>query len=500
MIDSLRGREVLVAGLGISGRACVEALVEVGARVCAVDSRPGQAEGLPPGVRVVTGEEPTALAEQAWERPPSLVVASPGWRPASPVLQLAAERGVPVWSEVELAWQVCSPQVRWLTLTGTNGKTTTVGMLEQMLTAHGWRAPAVGNVGRPIVTTVLQARAGGERLDALAVELSSFQLHYTHSVSPVASACLNVDADHLDWHGSLDAYAAAKARVFERTQAACVYNVADPRTRRMVEEADVIDGARAVGFTLGMPGPGQVGVVEDVLADRAFPPNRHTHAAELGTLADLRHLGGGAASATSIPGDPSIPDDADGLSIPPHVVANALAAAALARAAGVEPGDIAAGLRAYRPGAHRMQVVADVDGVRFIDDSKATNAHAASAALAAMEPGSTVWIAGGLAKGARFDDLVERHAGKLRAVVVIGVDPEPIVSALQRHAPDIPRLVVPAGDTEVMRQAVAAARAQARPGDAVLLAPACASMDQFESYAARGEAFTASVHSLVERS
>ncbi|SED87841.1 UDP-N-acetylmuramoyl-L-alanine--D-glutamate ligase [Ruania alba] len=479
-IDELRGRNVLVAGLGASGRSAVEVLTELGARVTAVDGRDLQdvlppGADLPAGVRVITEPDPTTLAERTWEDAPSLVVASPGWRPTTPVLAAAAAHGVPVWSEVELAWQICPATVRWLTLTGTNGKTTTVSMLAEMLTAHGWRAPAVGNVGTPIATTVLGARGGdGPGLDALAVELSSFQLHHTHSVSAIASACLNVDADHLDWHGSMDDYVDAKARVHHRTQLACVYNVADPRTRTMVAEADVAEGARAVGFTLGSPGVGEVGVVEDVLADRAFVANRQTHAAELGSLADLAHLGSGAE-------------------VPPHIVANALAAGALARAAGVEPAAVAAGLRAYTPGEHRMQTVATIDGVRYVDDSKATNAHAAAAALSAMEPGRTVWIAGGLAKGARLDDLVAMHREKLRAAVVIGVDQRPVLDALERHAPGLPREVVPAGDTEVMRTAVDAAHALARPGDVVLLAPACASMDQFRSYAARGDAFAAAV-------
>ncbi|UFU05123.1 UDP-N-acetylmuramoyl-L-alanine--D-glutamate ligase [Ruania halotolerans] len=482
-IDELRGRAVLVAGLGASGRSAVEALTELGAQVTAVDSRDMQdvlppATELPSGVRVLTDSDPTALAERAWEFSPSLVVASPGWSPAAPLLTYATASNVPIWSEVELAWQVCPAHVRWLTLTGTNGKTTTVGMLAAMLTAHGWNAPAVGNVGTPIAATVLGARAGdGPGIDALAVELSSFQLHYTHSVSAVASACLNVDADHLDWHGSMDAYVAAKERVHHSTKVACIYNVADPRTREMVAEADVIEGARAVGFTHGSPSVGELGMVEDVLADRAFVANRQTHAAELGSLTDLEHLG----------------SDGD---VPPHIVANALAAAALARAAGVDSADVASGLRAYSPGEHRMQTIATLDGVRYIDDSKATNAHAAAAALSAMEAGRTIWIAGGLAKGARLDDLVAAHRDKVRAVVVIGVDQRPVLEALERHAPGLPRHVVPGGDTEVMRTAVDAARAFAQPGDVVLLAPACASMDQFRSYAARGEAFADAVREL----
>src|SRR5699024_309496 len=294
---------------------------------------------------------------------PDLIVASPGWNPRTPLLARAQAE---VISEVELAWRIAPPQVPWLTLTGTNGKTTTVGMLAAILQAHGWHAPAVGNVGTPIAEEVWRARSSGQELDALAVELSSFQLHYTSTVAPMASACLNVHADHLDWHGGLDAYVADKAKVYQRTTTACIYNTADDRTRQMVTEADVQEGARAIGFSLGTPGPGGVGLVEDVLAgrafgpnrsppraelcslaDRAFVPNRATHAAELGTLADLEHLSGGE--------------------VPPHLIANALAAAALARAAGAEPAAVSAGLRAYGPGPHRMQLAGEHQGVRYID-------------------------------------------------------------------------------------------------------------------------------------
>ncbi|WP_147916586.1 UDP-N-acetylmuramoyl-L-alanine--D-glutamate ligase [Ruania zhangjianzhongii] len=474
-IDEFRDRRVLVAGLGASGRSAVAVLTEIGARVIAADADPQVADRveLPTQVPLVAEADPDRLAERALAAEPDLIVASPGWNPRTPMLARAA---VEVISEVELAWRIAPPGIRWLTLTGTNGKTTTVGMLASMLTAHGWNAPAVGNVGTPIAETVLAARSGPAPLDALAVELSSFQLHFTHALAPVASACLNIDADHLDWHGSMDAYVADKARVYARTGLACVYNSADSRTRQMVEQAEVAEGARAIGFTLGTPALGEVGLVENVLADRAFVPNRASHAAEVGTLADLAHLHQG--SEHDVPG---------------HLVANALAAAALARAAGVEPADVSAGLRGYTGGPHRMQPVAEIDGVRYIDDSKATNAHAAAAALAAMPEGGTVWIAGGLAKGARFDELVARFAAKLRSAVVIGLDPEPIESALARHAPDIPRHVVPAGDTEVMSTAVTRAAALAQPGDVVLLAPACASMDQFTSYAARGDAFAAAV-------
>jgi len=476
------GARVVVAGLGVTGRAVVGALAGRAASVVTVDGRAEDAD-------VHDADDPATAARLVADA--DLVVASPGWAPRAPLLAAARAAGVPVWSEVELAWRLrvdrapasgerCGP-APWLAVTGTNGKTTTVEMLASILTAAGLRAAAVGNVGTPVVEA-----AQDPSFDVLAVELSSFQLHHTLSTSFEAAAVLNVEADHLDWHGSLEAYAADKGRIFARARRACVYNVADLRTEELVRDADVTEGALAVGFTLGAPGPGQLGVVEDVLVDRAFHTapgarDRQRTAAELGTLADLAHLAPGPA----------------GSAVPAHVVANALAAAALARAHGVAPAAVRDGLRAFRPGAHRIDRVRELDGVAWVDDSKATNAHAAAASLAGFPAGTVVWVAGGLAKGASFDSLVTGRADRLRAAVVIGVDPEPIRGALARHAPEIPVVVVDPGDTgSVMRRAVAAARDLARPGDTVLLAPAGASQDQFASYAERGEAFATAVAEL----
>ncbi|MCK9795534.1 UDP-N-acetylmuramoyl-L-alanine--D-glutamate ligase [Isoptericola sp. 4D.3] len=474
------GARVVVAGLGVTGRAVVAALAGRAASVVTVDGRAEDAD-------VRDADDPASAARVV--EGADLVVASPGWAPGTPLLAAARDAGLPVWSEVELAWRLRverapGPQgtrgrAPWLAVTGTNGKTTTVEMLASILTAAGLRTAAVGNVGTPVVQA-----AQDPTLDVLAVELSSFQLHHTLTTSLEAAAVLNVAPDHLDWHGSLDAYAADKGRIYARARVACVYNAADPRTEQLVRDADVTEGALAVGFTLGAPGPGQLGVVEDVLVDRAFHAapdarDRQRTAAELGTLADLAHL----APADGTP--------------PAHVVANALAAAALARAHGVPPAAVRDGLRAFRPGAHRIARVRELDGVAWVDDSKATNAHAAAASLAAYRPGTVVWVAGGLAKGASFDELVADRADRLRAAVVIGVDPEPVRGALARHAPEIPVVVVDPGDTgSVMRRAVAAARDLASPGDTVLLAPAGASMDQFASYAQRGEAFATAVAEL----
>lgn len=474
--EGLGRARVVVAGLGVSGRAARDVLAGLGARVTTVDDRAEDADARDVAAFLAGGGLDGV----------DVVVASPGWPPAHPLLAAARDAGVPVWSEVELAWRLRVDRdsgdgpAPWLAVTGTNGKTTTVEMLASVLRAAGRRTAAVGNVGTPVVRA-----ATDPALDVLAVELSSFQLHHTESVAAQAAVVLNVAADHLDWHGSLDAYAADKGRVYSGVEVACVYNAADRTTEDLVREAEVADGAVAVGFTLGSPGMGQVGLVDGMLVDRGFAALRHTHAAELATFDDLAHLAG-----------------PDGLA--PHVVQNALAAAALALAHGVPPEAVGAGLRAYAPGAHRIATVAEVDGVRYVDDSKATNAHAAAASLASFAEGSVVWIAGGLAKGATFDDLVARRADRLHAVVLIGVDAAPLADALARHAPQVPVVRVDPGDTgTVMSRAVTEARrlaaARGAAGTTVLLAPASASMDQFASYAARGEAFAAEVRALHPR-
>jgi UDP-N-acetylmuramoylalanine--D-glutamate ligase len=457
---------VVVAGVGVSGFAAADTLVHLGARVLVVDERDGEAERDKATLLEMLGAQVRIGAGSTGELPPGadLVVTSPGWRPSAPLMAAAAASGVPVWGEVELAWRLRDPvrAAPWLAITGTNGKTTAVGMLAAMLSAAGLRARAVGNVGTPVLEAVMDP----EPSDVLAVELSSFQLHWTHSVSARAAAVLNVAEDHLDWHGSMQAYTADKARVYQRAQVACVYNADAPVTEQMVRDADVVEGCRAVGFTLGVPAVGMLGVVDGALADRAFVAERQSSAAELGTVADVTPQG-------------------------PHNVANALAAAALARAHGVPPAAVRAGLRGFQPGGHRIVNVATIDGVVYVDDSKATNPHAAAASLRAFDP--VVWVAGGLAKGATFDDLLTQVRARLRAVVLIGRDRGLIAGALARHAPEVPVFEVDATETEVMDRVVRVAADVARPGDTVLLAPGCASMDQFADYAARGDAFAAAV-------
>ncbi|WP_034809977.1 UDP-N-acetylmuramoyl-L-alanine--D-glutamate ligase [Intrasporangium oryzae] len=471
------GLNVLVVGLGVSGFAAADALAERGARVTAVSRDVTEAIRERATILEILDID-VRLGPEHLGRPPEgteLIVTSPGVPPHDPLMLAAATAGIPVWGEVELAWRMRPREgaAPWLTVTGTNGKTTTVTMLASILQAAGLRATAAGNVGTPLLEAVLHP----EPYDVLAVELSSFQLHWQRSISAVASAVLNVAPDHIDWHGSYAEYLRAKGKIYENTHIACIYNVGDIQTEQLVMEADVVEGCRAVGFTTGIPAPSMLGVVDDVLADRAFIEQRQRSAAELCTIADLQ---------------------GDGPPVPPHYVANALAAAALARAYGVGPLAVRDGLRAFRPDRHRIAEVATARGIRWVNDSKATNPHAAAAAIRSFD--SVVWIAGGLLKGADVDSLVEEMHSRLRGVVLLGADREQIAQALARHAPEVPVVDIAETDTGAMDLVVAAAARLAQPGDVVLLAPAAASMDMFTNYASRGDAFEEAVRRHVEAS
>ena len=277
---------VVVAGIGVSGFAAADGLLQLGARVTVLDDAATEAntdkgallEVLGATVRLGPGLDRRRCPTDA-----DLVITT-GFPPTAPLLVQAARAAAsPIWSEVELAWRLSRPAkvVPWLGITGTNGKTTTTQMLESMLAAAGLRTAAVGNIGRPLMEIVLDP----EPYDVLAVELSSHQLHWSHSLALHSAAVLNLQPDHLEWHGCYEAYGAAKAKIYEGVAHSCVYNVADPATEAMVEEADVVEGARAIGFTLGIPGPSMLGVVDDLLVDRAFIEQRRDSALELAKIA-----------------------------------------------------------------------------------------------------------------------------------------------------------------------------------------------------------------------
>lgn len=456
MTSGYEGRPVLVAGSGVSGTACARALVAAGAEVTVLDRAPSERLAALAGEGVATAvavDPPADLLAKA-----SDLVVSPVFAPHHPLVAAAVAAGLSVYCEPELAWRLRpAGSADWLALTGTNGKTTAVTMLASILAAAGLRTRAVGNIGDPLIDAVLAADT-----DVLAVELSSYQLHWSSTLAPRAGAYLNLADDHLDWHGDRDAYATAKTAVWRGAAhgGTAVGNADDPGVAALL--ADV--PGRRVSFTLGEPAEGQLGVVDGVLVDRAYGDGVALVAADV-----VRPAG-------------------------PHNVANALAAAALARAYGVPPQAVADGLGGYTPQAHRNQPVRTVDGVAYVDDSKATNPHAALASLTSYS--RVVWIAGGQLKGVDPDELVARVADRLAGAVLLGADRAEIAAALSRHAPQIPVIEVARSDDGAMADVVAHAARLAGPGDTVLLAPAAASYDMFASYAQRGDRFAAEVGRL----
>ena len=357
-------------------------------------------------------------------------------------------------------------------ITGTNGKTSTTEMTSEMLTACGLTAPAVGNIGKAVSHAAVDPAN-----DVLCVELSSFQLHFTDSLALDCAAITNIADDHLDWHGGIDNYAADKAKVFHRVKKALVYNADDERVTRLAFAAETAEGCRKVGFTLSEPQDGQIGVKDGWIVDMSgIAGGKPGTPEQVAEVSEFTHL-----------------TEPDG-TVYPHLLADALTALALVLGLGADKEKAIASLKRFTPGGHRIQTVATATtqdgGIRFVDDSKATNAHAAKASLNSFADKSVVWIAGGLAKGSRFERLVAEQAHTIKAAVIIGKDQQPILDAFAASAPDIPLTIIdPANNDVIMERAVDAAGEYAQSGDVVLMAPACASMDQFKSYADRGNQF-----------
>jgi UDP-N-acetylmuramoylalanine--D-glutamate ligase len=441
----------------VAGSAAARALLEAGVEVTVLDRVASERTDAlaEAGARAVIGDEPPpGLLDEVSE-----LVVSPGFAPHHPLVVAARAAGLDVYSEPELAWRLRGPDAPvWLGITGTNGKTTTTTMLAAILRAAGKRTAALGNIGEPLV------RAVG--YDVLAVELSSFQLHWSRDLAVPAGALLNLADDHLEWHGTFAAYAHAKEAIWRAATpeggGVAVGNLDDAR----VAEALARVTGRAVGFTIKTPEPGELGVADGWLVDRAFGAGR---------LAEVDRV--------RPPGT--------------HNVSNALAAAALALAYGVGPAAVRDGLTGYVPEPHRNALVATVDGVAYVDDSKATNPHAAYASLTAYP--RVVWVAGGQLKGVDVRDLVTSVTDRLAGAVLLGVDRAQVAQALARHAPGVPVIEVSSIDDGAMAEVVRAAAGLARPGDTVLLAPAAASKDMFVSYAHRGDAFAAAVRALAPR-
>lgn len=472
----LDGLRIAVLGLGVSGRAALETLsTRVSAQLSAWDANATAREAFA-DLDGGANEDPDALLDELLAWNPDVVVISPAFAMVGTEWGRLHDAGVKVWSEIELAWRLRAAHADgsfapWLAVTGTNGKTTTVSMLASILQHAGLRGVAVGNVGTPAVAAV--SATDDDAPQAFAFELSSFQLAATESMAPAAAICLNFADDHLEWHGNREHYRDSKASIYANVHGPRIYPVGEQAVESMVLDAPKLEGAYNVGIAIDPPLPGQIGLVEDVIVDRAFVADP-AQAEALFELSDLAHLA------------------ADNGVLPFHILKDALAAVALARSIEVAPEHIAAGLRAFSGGRHRLELVANIDGVRYIDDSKATNAHAAQSAIRVLE--NVVWIVGGQAKGASFTELVAKVAPHLRAIVVIGVDQEPWRNALADAA--VPVHYVDPAANKPMREAVTQAQAFAHSGDTVLLAPASASMDQFASYADRGEQFANAVRDL----
>ena len=450
------GQRILILGAGVTGLIVARSLSKRGALISIADDQISAVEGF----EVDSSKSYDVKNFDA-------VMVSPGWKPDHPLIKDALSAGIKIMNEIDLAWTLradLAPKQRWIALTGTNGKTSTVELTAAMLREGGISAVACGNVG----TTVLESVESSENYDVLVLELSSFQLHWLREATFVAVAMLNIAPDHVDWHGDFESYAAAKLSILDRTSTG-VFNADDPE---VLTRAAHWQG-RKVFFSLDTPAPGQMGVVEELLVDRAFVADPQ----EAAMIAEVLEV------------VPTVP----------HSVSNALAAAGLARAVGVDHESIRRAIKNFKPGRHRIETIMQKDGVTWIDDSKATNPHAAAASL--LGTLSAIWIAGGLAKGAQMDKLVERCKSRIKAAILIGTDRELIATELRRHVPDVEIIYIEAdsayvkggANNSLMEAVVSAAKTRAVAGDTVLLAPACASMDQFISYADRGDRFAAAV-------
>jgi UDP-N-acetylmuramoylalanine--D-glutamate ligase len=457
---SLSEKRIVIAGAGVTGLPVARALQSRGAAVFFADDRITSVDGFTVNTpEKIKGEDFDAL------------LVSPGWREDHPLIRLARSEGKAILNEVDLAWALkneINPGQKWLALTGTNGKTTTVEMVAHIFTTAKVNGIACGNVGRTVIESVLSP----EKYDVLILELSSFQLHWLEDAEFTSAALLNIADDHIDWHGSFDAYAQAKVSILDK----CVTGILNADDGEVVSRTAHWRG-RKIFYSLDTPAPGEIGIVEELLVDRAF-------------VADVQEAKVFAELTEIIP-------------TVPHQISNALAAAGLASTIGISHDDIRAALSTFKSGAHRIEKVGVSNEVTWIDDSKATNPHAAEASILANL--SVIWIAGGLAKGAQMESLVERTSPRLKAAILIGADRDLIAAEIRKFKPELPVFLIdtPAhyqqgsASNEFMESIVAKAQELAAPGDSVLLAPACASMDQFLSYADRGDRFQQAVKKVV---
>ena len=454
-------KKIFILGAGVTGLACAHSLKSRDALITLIDD----------SITHVDGFEVVPTSSVTVSDCDYLLI-SPGWKESHPLIAQAMKSDVQLLNEIDLAWEIRqerSPGQKWIALTGTNGKTTTVEMTAAALRAGGLHAVACGNVGK----TVIECVDSNENFDALVLELSSFQLHWLKQAEFLSCAILNIADDHTDWHGTFDLYARAKISILDRSLTA-ILNGDD---KEVVGRTSHWNG-RKVFYSLDTPKPGEIGLVEELLVDRAFVPDPQ----EASMIAELIEI------------KPTVP----------HNVSNALAAAGLARTLGVAHEKIREALAQFTPGRHRIEVIAEKDGITWIDDSKATNPHAAEASI--LSALSVIWLAGGLAKGADVASLIARVHPRIKKVITFGTDRKLFTSAFAEHAPHIEVLEIePPSDyvrggesNSFMEEIIRQAQLFAADGDTVLLAPACASMDQFISYADRGDRFAAALRKVLK--
>lgn len=455
MQPSFLNKKLLILGAGVTGLACAKTLQGLGAQIAFADDAVQSVDGF-----VIHNSQGITPADY------DAVIVSPGWKESHPLIQSAKSAGIPLLNEIDIAWSLKKSGQRWIALTGTNGKTTTVEMTAAALRKCGIKAIACGNVGHTVIESIF------EDYEVLVLELSSFQIHWLRDAEFESVAILNIADDHVDWHGSFEEYARVKISLLEHSEVG-ILNADDGE---IVTRTTHWRG-RKIFYSLDTPAPGEMGVVEELLIDRAFVSDPQ----EASMVAELKDV------------QPSVP----------HNISNALAASALALSIGGKHEKIQEAMREFKLGQHRIQTLLVKDGITWIDDSKATNPHAASASV--MSALSVVWIAGGLAKGADFEKLISRAKSRIKVAILIGEDANLIKRELEKQAPHIevveiaqPDDYLIAGESNsLMESVVAAAAKRAVSGDTVLLAPACASMDQFISYADRGNRFADAVKKVV---
>lgn len=436
------GKKVLILGGGVTGKAVAKILEELGSKIFVADEKPLKD----------FAEHPI---DDFNNLEYDLAVVSPGWKPNHPLVLALQIANVRITNEIDIAWQLKQlhlPGQKWLAITGTNGKTTTTELTAAMLISAGINAVACGNVG----TTVIESVLNENQFEVLVIELSSFQIHWMQDPEFEAVAILNIADDHTDWHGTFAEYTKAKTKLLTFTD----IGIINGQDQLLVQSVTKWTG-RKIYFGLDTPALGQIGLVEEILVDRAFVNDLN----EAGAICELKDV------------QPTVP----------HAVANTLAAAGLARSLGADFEAIATAIKSFTPGRHRIELVLDKDGIKWINDSKATNPHAAQASL--FSATKSIWIAGGLAKGADFADLVAKSTNRIKCAILIGTDRDLIATELEKYSIEYYRI----DGTNIMEDAVSKAKELAEYGDTVLLAPACASMDQFKNYSDRGDQFVDAV-------